>query len=94
MLELERINEIEQIFSGEPLIAIPLQETDVRGIDNLDELSELLHGPPMEFPEDMSPHIISKNIPTEIRRSRLVNIDDDCTIVELYLARKSEALCP
>ena len=84
--ELERVDELKGIFDDLPLVTVPLQPVDVRGISALIELGELLHGPPHEFPHDMHPHRISTHLPVKLRRSRSVVEREDHTLIELHLA--------
>ena len=85
-IELNYVEELSEYFSNKKIAKIELGNSDVHGINLLEEMGKKLHGEEITFPEDMDVHEISENLPIQLRRSKLIIDDNEKTIIKLHLA--------
>ncbi len=85
-IELNYVEELSEYFSNKKIAKIELGNSDVHGINSLEEMGKKLHGEEITFPEDMDVHEISENLPIQLRRSKLIIDDNEKTIIKLHLA--------
>ncbi len=85
-IELNYVEELSEYFSNKKIAKIELGNSDVHGINSLEEMGKKLHGEEITFPEDMEVHEISENLPIQLRRSKLIIDDNEKTIIKLHLA--------
>ena len=85
-IELNYVEELSEYFSNKKIAKIELGNSDIHGINSLEEMGKKLHGEEITFPEDMDVHEISENLPIQLRRSKLIIDDNEKTIIKLHLA--------
>ncbi|MBK00756.1 MAG: arsenic-transporting ATPase [Euryarchaeota archaeon] len=85
-IELNYVNELSEYFANKKIAKIELGNSDIHGLNSLEEMGKRLHGEQIIFPEDMGVHEISENLPINLRRSKLIIDEEDKTIIKLHLA--------
>ena len=86
IIEDTYVNELSEYFKESSIAKIELGKSDVHGFELLEKMGILLHGKYIDFPQDMELHKISKNLPIEIRRSKLIEDRGDSSTIKLHLA--------
>ncbi len=85
-LEEGYVKDLTDFFKENNIAKVELGKSDVHGIELLKEMGLTLHGEYKEFPQDMKIHEISKNLPVNLQRTKLIDDRGDSSTVKLHLA--------
>ena len=86
LIENKYVDDLEDFFKDKDVAKIELNNSDVYGIESLKEMGVKLHGENISFPEDMDIHQVSKYLPVDIRRSKLIHEGEESSTIKLHLA--------
>ena len=92
-IEQRHLKRLKSHFEGLPLAEVPLEATDVHGIEALEALGVSIHGDVIDELEHDGPLVVGKQIAMTLRKGLIFNTDAEvATRVRMYLpgARKEE----
>ena len=92
-IEQRHLENLKRYFEGLSLAEVPLEATDVHGIEALEALGTSIHGDEIDEVEHDGPQVVGKQIEMTVRKGLILKTDaEGATRVRMYLpgARKEE----
>ncbi len=83
--EQQHLQNLKNEFSSLPVAEVPLEASDVHGLDSLRNMGGLLNGELVGMPSDMEESEIGEIIPIKIRKGLNETIETGRLVVELHL---------
>ena len=83
--EQDYLRTLKELFDDLPVAEIPLNDSDVFGLDSLAAIAYGLHGEYPELPEGLDPIEVSKGIPITLRRGLHIEQTSEGLVVEMLL---------